>query len=235
MLEPSGPSGEPPFGLGEAIDPTFLQAVACETRAAGALLIFDEIITGFRTPGGSVQKETGVIPDLACFGKALANGMPLAALVGRRDVFLSMSHTAYGPTYKGDLYSLAAAKAALTSFSLLPVAETIHMIGEQLKTTLALIAREYDLPAVVVGPPFRFGLFFESEDEVTRLCLTTLYTQELLKGGLLPYKNLMLPSYAHDEEALNASTTIIRNALQCVRKAMDSNDLHSFIEIPLLQ
>ncbi len=77
-----------------------------------------------------------------------------------------------------------------------------------------------------VTPGARFCLGLQIEN--------TGYTQELLKGGLLPYKNLMLPSYAHDEEAINASTAIIRNALQCVRKAMDSNDLHSFIEIPLL-
>ena len=67
-------------------DAAFLRHVADVCRARGAVLIFDEIVTGFRHPKGSVQQATGVIPDLTCLGKALSGGMPLAALVGRRDL-----------------------------------------------------------------------------------------------------------------------------------------------------
>src|SRR5439155_10687860 len=113
MLEPAAPA-EGIQGPVEDVDRGFLREVAELTRRAGALLIYDEIITGFRYPSGSVQKATGIVPDLACFGKALAAGMPLSALVGRRDLFQrGMARIHYGPTFKGEVYSFAAAKAAL--------------------------------------------------------------------------------------------------------------------------
>ena len=93
----------------------FLEQVKLLTHKNDALLIFDEIITGFRWSLGGAQEYFGVIPDISCFGKAMANGMPISCVVGRRtimeqtkDVFLSM-------TYGGECLSLAAAKAVITA------------------------------------------------------------------------------------------------------------------------
>jgi 4-aminobutyrate aminotransferase-like enzyme len=83
MIEPAGPFISPDEGLAGEADPGFLGMLAQAARDAGALLIFDEIITGYRYPGGGVQQATGVVPDLTCLGKALASGMPLAAVAGR--------------------------------------------------------------------------------------------------------------------------------------------------------
>ena len=82
MLEPAGPV-EGVQGPSQDADAAFLAEVGDLTREAGALLIYDEIMTGFRYPGGSVQAATGVVPDLACLGKALGGGLSLSALVGR--------------------------------------------------------------------------------------------------------------------------------------------------------
>lgn len=235
ILEPSGPSGEPPYGIGESVDPVFLGALADATRAVGAILIFDEIITGFRVPGNSIQKVTGVVPDLACFGKALANGMPLAALVGRSELFGSMARAAYGPTYKSDLYALAAARASLASYASLPVGEKVCRFGDGVKTALVKLCADHEIAASVVGPPFRFGLFFTVKDAYERATLTTLFTQELLRGGLLPYRTLFLPSYAHGEEELALTMDIVRNALSRIREALDSKDIHPFVEIPIIR
>ena len=95
-------------------DPTFLHEIVALSHREGALVIFDEMMTGFRYPGGSVQHAAGVRPDLTCLGKALSAGMPLSALVGRRDIFDSaIARIAYEPTFKGEAYSLAAAREAL--------------------------------------------------------------------------------------------------------------------------
>ena len=113
MLEPAGPVEGLNSPLHDA-NPEFLNQVAAIARSEGSLLIFDEIMTGFRYPRGSVQRATGVTPDLACFGKALSAGMPLSALVGRARIFeTAMSKIYYGPTFKSEAYSFAAAKAAL--------------------------------------------------------------------------------------------------------------------------
>ena len=99
-------------------DADFLRGLADACRAHGALLVFDEILTGFRHPSGSVERATGVIPDLACFGKAPASGMPLSVLVGRREIMAeTIRRIFYHPTYKAEAYSFAAAAAALRIYA----------------------------------------------------------------------------------------------------------------------
>lgn len=92
----------------------FLSFLREETKRHGALLIFDEVITGFRMAPGGAQQHFGVTPDLATFGKALAAGLPMSAIAGRRDVMEEMyKGVAYGGTFNGNPVVLAAAQAAL--------------------------------------------------------------------------------------------------------------------------
>jgi glutamate-1-semialdehyde aminotransferase len=232
MLEPSGP-GERPGQVSDDGEPRVLQAIAAMTREAGALLIYDEIMTGFRYPGGSVQKATGVVPDLACLGKALANGMPLSALVGRAHVLQRvMERTHYGPTYRGEVYSLAAARAALEIYRREPVAEHVWGHGEQLRAAVDGVCAELGLAARVIGPPFRSGLVF-AEADARRLALKrTLYQQELLKAGLVTYDGLMLPSYAHDTASLAEMVEAVRHALGVLARAEREDALERYLEIP---
>jgi glutamate-1-semialdehyde aminotransferase len=232
MLEPSGPA-EAVGRVREDGDPRVLAAVAAMTREAGALLIYDEIMTGFRYPGGSAQRATGVVPDLACLGKALANGMPLSALVGRADILQRvMEHTHYGPTYKGEVYSLAAARAALQIYRREPVAEHVWRHGEQLRAAVEGVCAELGVAARMIGPPFRLGLCFTETDARRLVLKRALYHQELLKAGLVTYDGLMLPSYAHDVEACVAAVAANRRALGVVARADREDDLDRYLEIP---
>ena len=77
----------------------FLQSVAALTRKEGAILIFDEIITGFRFARGGAQEYFGVTPDISAFGKALGNGMPIAAVVGRREIMMEMEEIFFSSTF----------------------------------------------------------------------------------------------------------------------------------------
>ncbi|MFL6797472.1 MAG: aminotransferase class III-fold pyridoxal phosphate-dependent enzyme [Xanthobacteraceae bacterium] len=235
MLEPSGASGGVD-GIGEDTDLAFLNVVAEDTRAAGGLLIFDEIITGFRYPGGSVQKATNVIPDLACFGKALGNGFPISALLGRRDLMRLMSRTFYGPTFKGEVYSLAAARSALTIYGSEPVAEHVCLFGQRLRAGLMQICGACGVDARVVGPPFRMRLVFAEPDPLRRKLLHTLYVQQLLGAGLITYQGIMLPSYAHGEAELSHTMSVMEDALgRCAHYSeRESIELHRCIEIPLI-
>jgi glutamate-1-semialdehyde aminotransferase len=232
MLEPAGPA-EDVGRVREDGDPRVLAAMAAMTREAGALLVYDEIMTGFRYPGGSAQQATGVVPDLACLGKALANGMPLSALVGRAHILQRvMEHTHYGPTYKGEVYSLAAARAALQIYRREPVAAHVWRHGEHLRTAVHSVCDELGISARMIGPPFRLGLIF-GEDDAHRLVLKrTLYHQELLKAGLVTYDGLMLPSYAHDDAASEAALAAVRRALGVVARAERQDDLERSLEIP---
>src|SRR6516164_1362670 len=99
-----------PIGV-EDPKPGFLQAVRDLCTTHGAVLVFDEIVTGFRLHLGGAQAHFGVKPDIACFGKAMANGFPLAAVVGDRDIMLTFDEVFFSGTFGGDASSLAACKA----------------------------------------------------------------------------------------------------------------------------
>ena len=110
----------------------FLQSVAALTRKEGAILIFDEIITGFRFARGGAQEYFGVTPDISAFGKALGNGMPIAAVVGRREIMMEMEEIFFSSTFGGEALSLAAANALLDKFNREPVIDVLWQKGEAL-------------------------------------------------------------------------------------------------------
>ena len=234
MLEPSGPA-ESVGGPTQDADRDFLGALAAMTREAGALLIYDEIMTGFRYPGGSVQKATGVIPDLACFGKALGGGMPLSAFVGRAHILQrAMEHTHYGPTYRGEIYSLAAGRAALEIYRREPVADHVWRFGNHLREGVNALCTELGVAAALTGPPFRMGLAFDEPDPHRFSLKRSLYQQELLKAGIITYDGVMLPSFAHDDAILTATLAAVRNALGTVAQAEREGDFDRYLELPPL-
>ena len=234
MLEPSGP-GESIQGPEQDADRDFLATIAEAARSVGALLVFDEIITGYRYPSGSVQKATGIVPDLACLGKAIGSGMPLAALVGKAHIFEQcMERTHYGPTFKGEIYSFAAAKAAIQIYRSEPVAETIWDYGTRLKNEINNLCTRNKLNASCKGPPFRMAMIFHEIDPDRLRLKRTLYIQELLKQGITTYNGIMLPSYAHDDPVMDHTIEAMGEVLERVAHAERQNDFERYLEIPLL-
>ena len=234
MLEPSGPVEGLNSPLYDA-DPEFLRQVAAVTKSEGSLLIFDEIMTGFRYPHGSVQQATGVTPDLACFGKALSAGMPLSALVGRARVFeAAMSRIFYGPTFKSEAYSFAAAREALAIYEEEDVPGHVWSYGNRLKSAVNQLSRDLGLPAELTGPPFRMNLIFHEPDEWRVVLMRTLVQQELVKGGVLTFRGVMLPSLAHDDEAFRETIAAFERALLTLARAAREDAYAKYLEIPPL-
>jgi glutamate-1-semialdehyde 2,1-aminomutase len=182
-----------------------------------------------------VQQATGVIPDLTCLGKALASGMPLAAVAGRRSIFhAGFARTHYCPTFKAEIYSLAAAKAAIGVYRSEPVADHIWRTGNRLKTGMDELCRELGIRGACKGPPFRFSLVFDEPDPVQRRLMRTLYMQELLGTGLVTVTGVMLPGLAHSREDVDDTMRRLRNVLTTLADASRAGDFDRRIEIPLL-
>jgi glutamate-1-semialdehyde 2,1-aminomutase len=154
----------------------FYPALRKLTEEKGALLVFDEIVTGFRVALGGVQEHFGVTPDMAVFAKGMANGMPLSVYCGRRDVMEMATTATISSTYGGETLSLAAARAAITTYREENVIAHLWRQGEKLWGGLNELFAKHGLPAemkgfwccprMVFGPDAPSGL----SDDFMRAC-----------------------------------------------------------------
>jgi len=145
-------------------DAGYLERVRDLATHHGALLIFDEVITGFRIDTGGAQQKFGVLPDLATYGKAVGGGVPLSVVAGRTEVIERMftGNVAFGGTFNGNPFSLAGADACLTELSANDGAalRTANSAGERLMAGLRISASRHDIPLEVTGFGAAFCLHF---------------------------------------------------------------------------
>jgi glutamate-1-semialdehyde 2,1-aminomutase len=136
----------------------YLEGVRKACTSAGAVLIFDEVITGFRLSVGGAQQLFGVIPDLATFGKAIASGFPVAALAGRADLMdmFASPGVMHGGTYNAHPMCMAATVATLRELSMGEVYRAIETRGRRLMQGIAEAFTQRGLPARIQGFP---GIF----------------------------------------------------------------------------
>ena len=183
----------------------YLSAVAELTRQQGALLIFDETITGFRFARGGAQELFGVTPDLATFGKGLANGFPLSAIAGSAELMRWMERIFFSTTFGGETLSLAAARAVLDKLRREPVLERIAEVGTKIEREVTARIDAHGLAGrmrISGHPSWTFLRIDEREDGPTSWELKTLLLQEMHTAGVLMLGTHNV-SAAHDEEAVD--------------------------------
>jgi hypothetical protein len=195
----------------------YLETVRDLVHDHGALLVFDEMVTGFRLAPGGAQELYGVVPDLAAFGKALANGMPLSALVGRRELMREVGRVAFGMTFRGETLSLAAAAATLRVLREEPVAEHLGRVGDGVREAFHLICEREAVPWTLRGPSARMTFQFTPVGELSWDDARTHFLRQCLKERVLTNGNL-LASYAHDEAAVGHTIEGLDRAVQFVAR-----------------
>lgn len=185
--------------------PGYLEGVKALTHEHGALLVFDETITGFRYANGGAQALFGVTPDLATFGKGIANGYPLSAVAGRRDVMRLMEEVFFSFTMGGEALSLAAAKATLGKLQREPVVDRVAATGRRVLTGLAESIGRHGLGErlSVSGHPSWSFLLIADGPGGNPFEIKTLLMQELFQRGILSYGTHNI-SYAHSAEDVDA-------------------------------
>lgn len=178
----------------------FLEGVRAMAREHGSLLIFDETITGFRFHIGGAQAYFGVTPDLATFGKGIANGYPLSALVGRVEYMKVVEEIFFSGTFGGETLSLAAAKAVLHKLASEPVIETLKVRGQQIIDGVSAILANTGLAKLIgiSGHPSWSFLQFRDCDPYSVWQVKTLFIQEVFRRGIYTLGSHNL-SYAHGE------------------------------------
>ena len=135
----------------------FLSEVKKICKKNGALLVFDEIVTGFRYSMGGAQKLVGVTPDLSCFAKAMSNGVPLSAITGKWEYIKYLEKTFFSFTYGGDCIGLSAAKATINKLEKKNVINHLFQVGQQLKDGMNELSKIYGLEELIEcsGPTSR--------------------------------------------------------------------------------
>jgi glutamate-1-semialdehyde 2,1-aminomutase len=211
--------------------PGFLEGLRQLTREAGALLVFDEVVTGFRIAWGGAQEVYGVVPDLATYGKIIGGGLPLAAVAGRRDLLeLANPRKKGAPDYvyasgtlNGNPLSAAAGLATLAVMREPGTYDRLNATGDLLRAGLRDIAGRLGLPAQVLGRGPLANIYFTGEPVVdyrSSLRSDTRITQQLGRGLLARgvMTNLaakMYLSLAHGDadiqQALQAFEQVLRD------------------------
>lgn len=198
----------------------FLQEVRSLAHRYGAVFVLDEMIMGMRMSlqGGSAYFD--VKPDLACYGKSLANGLPIACLIGRRDI---MEHSWFmSGTFSGNALSLAAANAVLDVYESEPVIETMWKRGEELMGMFTIGAFTREIPAISEGyackPRFKFNCGEKSD------LAMSLFLQETAVRGALFHPGGMNVCHALTDDDMQVTKNAIDGALDVIEKALRTND-----------
>src|SRR3954449_12723988 len=214
--------------------PGFLEGLRALCDASGALLIFDEVITGFRHHIGGYQAIAGVHPDLTTLGKAIANGFPLAAVGGRREHMERFNTTAdgdvhFGGTYNGNAVAVEAGLATIEQLEDGRVHEHVFALGDRMRSGLAEVAARVDVPAIVGGFGSLFVLCFmtgplETYEDVLRNddALFGRYRRELIKRGIFEMPESLGRSHigaAHTTADIDRSLEVAEESL---RAAVDA-------------
>jgi glutamate-1-semialdehyde 2,1-aminomutase len=145
--------------------PGFLELIRKLTAEYGAVFILDEVKTGFRIANGGAQEVMGIRPDMATYAKSLANGYPLAAIGGRREIMSIIGHgVSQGGTFTNNKTGVAATYATLNLLKTKPILQTIQQRGARLMSGFKEIFEENEIPAVLSGYPAMFSFALGVED-----------------------------------------------------------------------
>ncbi|HTY06458.1 MAG TPA: glutamate-1-semialdehyde 2,1-aminomutase [Gemmatimonadales bacterium] len=205
----------------------FLSGLKAICHEHGALLVFDEMITGFRWHNAGAQGLYGVTPDLSTFGKGLANGFSLSALVGRRDVMRlgGLDHDRervflLSTTHGAETHALAAAVETMRIYQREDVIETLYRRGERLRrgvreaTTAHGVAASVD----VLGRPCNLVFVTRDPDGRPSQVYRALFMQELIRRGVLGPSFVV--SYSHTEEDIDRTIDAVDGALAVYARAL---------------
>jgi glutamate-1-semialdehyde 2,1-aminomutase len=225
---------EPILGNGGGIMPGagYLERLRELTEESGALLIFDEVLTGFRVDRGSAQGLLGVRPDLTVLAKALGAGFPVAAVGGRREILelVSQGRTMHGGTYNSSPLVCAAVLAVLSETGRPGFYEELNARGERLARGLVDAAQAAGLEACWSGVGSLFQLWFaaapprdyrEALGVIARSPFPTLYAEFLERGVIIqpPQEGLFLISAAHTDEDVDETLRIASEVMPLVARA----------------
>jgi glutamate-1-semialdehyde 2,1-aminomutase/spore coat polysaccharide biosynthesis protein SpsF len=211
--------------------PGYLAGVRELAHRHGAVLVFDEVITGFRFARGGAQEYFGVVPDLTAMGKGIANGQPLSLVAGRAEFMQPFEEIFFSFTFGGEATALAAALATLEVMEREDYWAHAWRQGAKLQAGYRALALEFQLAGVTDcrGLPPWTVVTFEDTRGYSALQLKTLFQQEMLRRGIL-FSGSQFVSLAHTDEDIARTLDAYREAMRVLRVGLDLNGVDALLQ-----
>ena len=209
----------------------FLEEVKSIAHENNALLIFDEVITGFRMNIGGAQAHFNVMPDLACFGKAMANGYPMSALVGRSEIMSTFEEAFFSGTFSADLVSISASIATINAIEERGTLQHINSMGLRLKDGYNEMTKSLGLTHItkMIGygwwPEY---LFYDIQGNAS-LEVQSLFQQEIVRRGILTRAGIFLCG-SHQITDIDKTLEVFQEALIIVGAAVKTNKVLDWLD-----
>lgn len=208
----------------------FLGRVRDLAHQEGALLIFDEIVTGFRVSLRGAQEYFGVTPDLATFGKGMANGMPISAVVGRKDVMKEFEEVFFSTTFGGETLSLAASLATIRESDKKNVVEHLWEMGKKLAEGFDELAEALGVDARSAGFSCQPRFILRDKGGNESVEVKSLFMQEMVKRGILMHSGAVNLCFSHSDDDIDRTLEACQDALNIVKKAVAENKVMETLE-----
>ena len=204
-----------------APEPGYLEGVRELCDKYKVILIFDEVVTGYRWALGGAQEHYGVTPDLCCLGKAMANGMPISAIAGKKEYMQELNHAFFSMTFGGECLSLA---ASIETIKELKTKDYGHIwkMGEMFDKGIKETANKYGLDINFAGSAPRHNLTFSDKYDDPN-GMKGLFYQEMVKQGIL-FANVLYIQFSHTEKDIKKTIKASDKAFKFVKDNMKNID-----------
>lgn len=195
----------------------FLEEIRKSTKEEGVVLLFDEVSAGFRLCCGGAHLVLGVEPDIITLGKAMSNGYPMGAIVGKREIMQAAQDTFISSTYWTERIGLVAAIATIKKYKKNHIEKRLDEIGNHVRKLMSGAAEQYGVKLEISGitPLLHYEFVYEKP-----LLYKTFFTQEMLKRGFLA-STAFYASYAHTDNIINKYADAAKEVFSLIRDMGD--------------
>ena len=209
----------------------YLQGVKNLAHKYGAVLIFDEVVSGFRYALGGASEKFNVVPDLAAFGKGMANGYPISAVAGRKDIMEQIEQGVFvSTTFGGDSISMAAALATIEILEQPGFYDNLEKVGSIQMDGIGQLIKKYKLENIlsVSGTPIHAGVAFEGCGSLSYLDIQSVYSQTMIENGILVFAIYNL-NKSHTEKEAKAYVEATDKAFALIKQAVEKDSLEGIL------
>ena len=214
----------------------FLEDVKKLTHDNGAVLIFDEVVTGFRHANGGAQEYFGVVPDLVALGKGLSNGYPLSAIAGSSKIMDLLEEVYFSFTAGGETLSLAAALASLKKIQTEDVIKKVSLKGDRLNNSVRQLIAASGLDHIlsINGHPAWSFLQIKDHESFDQSVIKTFFMQEMMDKGVLCLGSHLL-TYAHSDEDIDVMVKAYSSFITKLKHGLENKSLIKMLRCDVLR